>query len=131
MASSSADGDEAPPSEDPGSPETAVLVPPAQSMRYPTLNMDGTAPLPSAPARGELVYAERTSAPVPSVGEGAPEPINLIRFCELLQVGSALRGLRHAGHAARRRCPRLEDIMRIDVHTVASACKHPLCLSSA
>jgi hypothetical protein len=117
--------------EDPGSLETVVLVPPAQSMRYPTLNMDGTAPLPSAPARGELVYAEKTSAPAPSVGAGAPEPINLIRFCELLQVGSALRVLRHAGHAARRRCPRLEDIMRIDVNTVASACKHPLCLSSA
>lgn len=93
MASGSAyDGDDSPPIEDrePDSPDT-VLVPSANIMRFPTMNMDGTAPLPSAPARGELVHAHKPSAPVPNVGAGVPEPINLRRFCELLQVGSALR----------------------------------------
>jgi len=36
--------------------------------------------------------AEKPSAPAETRREtGAPEPINLVRFCELLQVGSALR----------------------------------------
>jgi hypothetical protein len=93
MASGSAyDGDDSPPIEDhdPDSPDT-VLVTSANIMRFPTMNMDGTAPLPSAPARGELAHAQTPSAPVPNVGAGVPEPINLRRFCELLQVGSALR----------------------------------------
>ena len=32
----------------------AVLIPSANSIRFPTMNMDGSAPLPSAPARGQL-----------------------------------------------------------------------------
>ena len=32
----------------------AVLIPSANSMRFPTMNMDGSAPLPSAPARWQL-----------------------------------------------------------------------------
>jgi hypothetical protein len=64
------DGDEALPMEDldPDSPETAVLVPSANIMRFPTMNMDGTAPLPSAPARGELAYVQK-----PSVAEAASD----------------------------------------------------------
>ena len=64
------DSDEALPLEDldPDSPETAVLVPSANIMRFPTMNMDGTTPLPSAPARGELAYAQK-----PSVAEAADD----------------------------------------------------------
>ena len=34
--------------------DTAVLIPSANSMRFPIMNMDGSAPLPSAPAQGQL-----------------------------------------------------------------------------
>ena len=50
--------------------------------------------------------------------EGAPEPINLVRFCELLQVGSALRAkpLERARFAMRA-MPRADD-------SLCAACAH-------
>ena len=77
---------------DPDSTETAVLVPPVQRKRYPTLNMDGTAPMPSAPARGELVYDEQEQqVPQASPASAAAASRCIVRRIVQCDMGSCGR----------------------------------------